>query len=198
MILPYKIGDSFRHKVPGSLNTMDKIEIVSINYKERLYNMKLIYDGLIEEGGTFYFFDLEFDRVEELFIKIDDFLTVAEKQLVLYSKNHFKKMELLEDLKVFAGVQYDLYTNQVPPHSVYHMVVCLFFKLIDKGYITTQPKQFIMELFRTSEETLDYKDVISKMMVGIQWVKADGLNLGRADHLLLPKKEEVTKNEDAC
>lgn len=192
MRLPHKVGDLFRHKDPSSLNTMDKIEIVSINYKDRLYNMKLTYEGLVEDGGSFYFFDLEFDRIEELFTAIEEFLTVAEKQLILYSKNHFKKTDMIEDLKVFAGVQYDLYTHQVPPHSIYHMVVNLFFKLMEKGYIETQPKSFIMELFKSTEDKLDYKAVISKMMAFIQWVKADGLNLGKSDHSLLPMK---TKEE---
>lgn len=125
---------------------------------------------------------------------MNELLNHIEKQVVLYSKGHFKRIDQIEGLKVFASELYAL--GEVEVYTVYHMVSNIFFKLQRENYILISLEKFIQdELFTRRTPQIDQSIMIGKMMVEIQNVKVEGLNLDEADYDLFPS---LSKKEMKC
>ena len=77
-----------------------------------------------------------------------DFLNYYEKQLILYTKNHFSRIDYERDLKYFASKLYALSLERTSADSINHMIVNLYQKLVDYGYLNFKLDSFITQVFR--------------------------------------------------
>jgi hypothetical protein len=119
-----------------------------------------------------------------------------EKQLILYTKGHFKQINYQEDLKYFAAELYGLEPERVEWYSIINMVNDVYQTLIDKGLIDFNLKNFLSDTFRRAyreESIMDvtWKIVVREMLGEIQGmqVQGTGLELGKADLSLISEKE---------
>lgn len=121
-------------------------------------------------------------------------LLYIEKQLILYTKGHFKdlgQMDYATDLKYFASELYGLYPEQVEQRSIFHMVITLYQKLINNGYIRFNLEDYMSNLFKRS--WLHYNDgnkisrenVLDQMLAEIQGTSVKGMDLGKPDLTIL-------------
>jgi hypothetical protein len=115
-----------------------------------------------------------------------------KKQLILYTKNHFGRIDYEKDLKRFAAELYWLSLEHVEQYSVLHMVVDLYQRLVDDGHISFKLESFISDIFRRSfrersSREVSYDDVLRQMLAEIQGIVVLGtnLNLGSPDEKML-------------
>lgn len=129
-------------------------------------------------------------EIRELTAKTGVGLTIIEKQLILYTKGHFTdlgKMDYAEDLKYFAAEAYGLYPKQVEQRSIFHMVITLYQKLIDNGYIRFDLEQYMANLFKRSwlhdndGNKISRENVLDQMLAEIQGCPVKGMDLDKAD-----------------
>jgi len=116
-------------------------------------------------------------------------LTHYEKQAILYSKNHFEKTNLIDDLKVITAKEYSLPLEYVRLHTVYVYMLDIFFKLQKAGYIKIGIKEFLENLFDNWNPKIGRYEMIGKMMVEIQNILVQGLDLGDPDYSLFQPRE---------
>ncbi|PGT89810.1 hypothetical protein [Bacillus thuringiensis] len=109
-----------------------------------------------------------------------------EKQLILYTKGHFKRMDYRKDLKLFTARLYGLGLEDVGTRITLHMVIDVYETLCENGYINCTIKTFISSLLRKSN-TVDVYDILNTLLSEIQGipVASKGLDLGEADRELL-------------
>jgi hypothetical protein len=115
-----------------------------------------------------------------------------KKQLILYTKNHFGRIDYEKDLKRFATELYYLSLEHVEKYSVLHMVVDLYQKLVDNEKIPFNLERFISDIFRRSWRERDsrevsYDDVIRQLLAEIQGMEVlgKGLDLGSPNERML-------------
>jgi hypothetical protein len=113
-----------------------------------------------------------------------------EKQLILYTKGHFKEIDYSRDLKYFAAEMYDLDPERVEQYSINHIVTNLYQRLVDTGYIDFSLKDFLQDIFKRSwlyhnSRSIDYQIVLEQMLAEIQNIRTHGLDLGEVDHSIL-------------
>lgn len=120
-----------------------------------------------------------------------------EKQLILYTKCHFKRVNYEQDLKYFAAELYGLYPEQVELRSISHMVVELYQKLVDHGLITFNLRNFLSDTFRRAfreenKREVDWNILNREMLSEIQGMQVQDTilegQLGNADLSLLPNE----------
>jgi hypothetical protein len=121
----------------------------------------------------------------------------AEKQLILYTKNHFKRNRSDEDLKYFAAKLYGLDPRQTEKYNVINMVVDLYEKLIAMGLIKFTLNSFLSETFRRAwrqngNDNVNWDTVISHILAEIQGMQVKDkekvfIELGEADLSILPE-----------
>jgi hypothetical protein len=122
-----------------------------------------------------------------------------EKQLILYTKGHFKEINYNRDLKYFAAKLYALDPNRVEQYSIIHMVSSLYDTLVNADYIRFELTLFLAECFKkamwdNSEKSINWDIILDRMLAGIQNTKVKGLELGEADIAILNEVEEETCN----
>jgi hypothetical protein len=125
-------------------------------------------------------------------------LNYWEKQLILYVKGHFKRVDYQRDLNHFPANLYGLELEQVEQYSVFSMVVGLYQTLVDDGHIKFTLEGFISDVFKRSlferekKNQISYNDIIRQMLGEIQNIKVLGenLELGSPDSKLLKKIQE--------
>jgi hypothetical protein len=119
-----------------------------------------------------------------------------EKQLILYTKCHFKRVDYKNDLKYFAAELYGLSPEQVELCSISHMVVDLYQKLADNGLITFNLKNFLSDTFRRAfreenKREINWNILNREMLAEIQGMQVQDTilegQLGKADLSLLPE-----------
>lgn len=105
-----------------------------------------------------------------------------EKQLILYTKGHFKRLNYTEDLKWFPAELYGLAIEQVSIENVFHMVVDVYETLGKCGFVRFELKEFLSALFRGSS-SVQLETVIRQLLSEIQGMSVanTGLELGEAD-----------------
>jgi hypothetical protein len=115
-----------------------------------------------------------------------------KKQLILYTKFHFGRIDYEKDLKRFAAELYGQSLEHVEKYSVLHMVVDLYQRLVDDGHISFKLEGFISDIFRRSfrernSREVNYDDVLRQMLAEIQGIVVLGtnLNLGSPDEKML-------------
>jgi hypothetical protein len=115
-----------------------------------------------------------------------------EKQLILYTKYHFDRLDYDKDLKRFAAELYYLSLEHVEKYGVLHMVVDLYQKLVDNETLSFKLERFISDIFRRSWRERDsrevsYDDVIRQLLAEIQGMQVlgTGLELGSPDEKML-------------
>ena len=119
-------------------------------------------------------------------------LHYAEKQLILYTKGHFKRIDYYNDLKYFAANLYGLSVEQVDEYNILHMVIDLYEDLVDTRYIKFRLKHFLSDVFKrgfndTGKNEIKWDNVIRHILAEIQGIGVDGLELGKADLSLIPQ-----------
>jgi hypothetical protein len=122
-----------------------------------------------------------------------------EKQLILYTKGHFKEINYNRDLKYFAAKLYDLYPSQVEQYSIIHMVTHIYQKLVTSGYIRFILPLFLDDIFKRAwrengNHNASWDTVLNQMLAEIQNTRVQGLNLGEADISILTEVEEGVCN----
>ncbi|WP_340032541.1 hypothetical protein NSQ20_11795 [Paenibacillus sp. FSL K6-1122] len=120
-----------------------------------------------------------------------ELLTDSEKQLVLYSKGHFLKTNLTDDIKRIIAEGFEIPLESTQFYHVYSFVTTIFVKLHEKKYIDNSINDFLCGLFKWND-TLRPEDMIQNMMSSISSVKAVGLNLGKANSKYLTPKIRQT------
>ncbi|MFE8094443.1 hypothetical protein [Bacillus toyonensis] len=117
-----------------------------------------------------------------------------EKQLILYTKGHFKRIDYKKDLKLFTAKLYGLGLEDVGMQNVLHMVLDVYETLCENGYINFKLKTFIATLlkksaFKSESNKIDAYDVLQELLAEIQGISVlrNGLDLGKADRELLEK-----------
>lgn len=115
-----------------------------------------------------------------------------EKQLILYTKGHYKRIDYKKDIKLFTAKLYALSLEDVGFKSVLHMVLDVYETLCDNGYISFNFKTFISTLlresaFKSEDHKIDEYDILHKLLAEIQNIPvlSKGLDLGEADAELL-------------
>ena len=130
----------------------------------------------------------------------DDKLTNIEKQLILYTKHHFKRIDYDNDLKYFAVELYGLYPEQVEKYSILNMVVDVYQKLIDLEYIELKLNKFIDIIFQGAwmRDGKISKDDLIKRMLGVIQETATGdlLKDLKADHSIIKYEDCITDKEE--
>lgn len=111
---------------------------------------------------------------------MEQILEYGEKQLVLYTKGHFVKTNLLEDLKKICSVRFEIPEKSVEFYIVYNAVTDIFLKLHKSNHIEEGLEDFFKSLFKWSP-VLTPEDFLEKMLSPVSMVKAKGLELGSAD-----------------
>jgi len=109
------------------------------------------------------------------------YLSYYEKQLILYTKGHFKKNYIFNDIKFFVSKEYDLNINQVSWNSIYYFIVNIYFKLIEHDCIQKPIQKFVLSLFNSPTDLIDYYSIIEKMITEISFTNTKTLNLGNID-----------------
>lgn len=118
----------------------------------------------------------------------------VEKQVILYSKGHFKQINYQQDLKYFAAELYDLNPEQVELYSIVNMVTDIYQTLVGNGLIDFNFKNFLSWTFRrayreTSKNEVSWNIVLREMLAQIQGMQVlgTGLELGKADLSIIPE-----------
>lgn len=123
---------------------------------------------------------------------MNDILSHCEKQIVLYTKGHFTKKDLIEDLRAIVAESFAIPIESTYFYHIYNHVTRIFLKLHEAEYITESMEDFLCGLFKWNR-VLKPEDMINEMLGKISIVKAAGLNLGEADGKYLPiKHREIT------
>ncbi|HDR7922271.1 hypothetical protein [Bacillus paranthracis] len=122
-----------------------------------------------------------------------------EKQLILYTKGHFKRIDYKKDIKLFTAKLYGLGLEDVGMQNVLHMVLDVYETLCENGYINFKLKTFIATLlkksaFKGESNKIDAYDILHELLAEIQGIPvlSKGLDLGEADRELL--EEIMTDN----
>jgi hypothetical protein len=117
-----------------------------------------------------------------------------EKQLILYTKGHFNRINYEQDLKYFAAELYALSPERVELYSVSNMVMDVYQKLVDHGLIDFNLKNFLSDTFRRAfreegKREVDWNIINRQILAQIQgmMVQGTGLELGDADLSLMPE-----------
>ncbi|PLR99585.1 hypothetical protein [Bacillus sp. T33-2] len=128
-----------------------------------------------------------------------------EKQLILYTKNHFPRTDYEKDLKRFPAELYVLSIEHTDDYNVLGMVVRLYQKLVDNGHIRFTLEKFIDNIFRRAsferhKNEVAYVDVLRQMLAEFQGLQVrDGesviLDLGKADEEMKAAIEEDMDKE---
>ncbi|WP_137743334.1 hypothetical protein [Robertmurraya siralis] len=98
-----------------------------------------------------------------------------EKQLILYTKNHFERIDYDKDLKYFPAELYGLHPEQVELYNMLGMVVRLYQKLIDNGHIPFTLERFISENFRrafreNNKHEISHKHILRQILAEISLI----------------------------
>jgi hypothetical protein len=137
----------------------------------------------------------EFDALEKHNRTVE--LTHMEKQIILYTKGHFTSeiggINYNRDLKYFAAKIYGLWPKQVEKRTLFHMIVTLYQKLIDAGYIKFDLEEYLSRLMKRAWLHYDMKDIsfeniLDQMLAEIQGTTVKGMELGEADLSILENK----------
>jgi hypothetical protein len=96
-----------------------------------------------------------------------------EKQLILYTKHHFRRIDYDKDLKRFPAEMYGLSLEHVESYSVLGMVVRLYQKLADNGHINFKLESFISDIFKRTwrekgKSEVEYDDILRQMLAEFQ------------------------------
>lgn len=124
-------------------------------------------------------------------------LTHMEKQLILYTKGHFKRIDYGQDLKYFASKIYGLWPERIEKRTLFHMIVTLYQKLIDDGYIRFNLEDYLNRLFKRAwlhyndEDKISFDNVLDAMLAEIQGTSVRGMRLGDVDLSII--KEELNE-----
>jgi hypothetical protein len=121
-----------------------------------------------------------------------------EKQLILYTKGHFKRINYDEDLKHFAAKLYGLNTETVELYSIINMVIDTYQALVDLGYINFKIDKFLSDTFRRawrdeSKREVNWNTVLKEMLAEVSCMQVNfeeqskSLNLGKVDLTIIPE-----------
>lgn len=116
----------------------------------------------------------------------------VEKQLIKYTKGHFKRIDYYNDLKYFASELYGIGEEHIDQYNILHMVIDLYESLVKNGYIDFRLKFFLSDVFkRASREEnkheVSWHNVIREMLAEIQGIPVKGLELGETNLSIIPE-----------
>lgn len=116
-------------------------------------------------------------------------LTYWEKQLVLYTKMHFGKINYKHHLKYFTAKNHQVSDSDVSLVNMFSMVSSTYKKLVMVNHSEFDIQNFILDVFKNAAHSgnhgrADMWDVMETMLSEIQnsQPKALGLDLGVLDN----------------
>lgn len=117
-----------------------------------------------------------------------------EKQLILYTKYHYGRIDYNKDLKRFSAELYGLGVENTDNYNVLGMVVRLYQKLVDAGHIRFNLEKYISDIFKRAsfergKKEVSYNDIIHQMLAEFQGLvvhedEKEILELGEVDEML--------------
>jgi hypothetical protein len=133
-------------------------------------------------------------------------LNYWEKQLILYTKGHFGRVNYERDLKRFPSELYGLSLEHTDNYNVLGMVVRLYQKLVDGYFIRFTLEKFITDIFKRasierSKNEVSYDDVLRQMLAELQGLQVrEGeeliIDLGKADEDMKATIQEENKRSE--
>lgn len=131
-------------------------------------------------------------------------LNYWEKQLILYTKNHFEKIDYDGELRYFPSKLYGLYLEHTEDYNVFGMVVRLYQRLVDMELLTFSLEGFLNDAFRRSliergkNDELNRRDIMRLMLAAIQNMNVMGthLDLGVRDDELFKTLQVARTGEN--
>ncbi|MET3505541.1 hypothetical protein [Halalkalibacter oceani] len=101
-----------------------------------------------------------------------------EKQLILYTKGHFGRINYDQDLKYFASELYDIPVNHIDKYNILSMVVDIYQKMIDlKLMEEIKLRKFIGNIFYSAwmvDGRISKDDLLKRLLSNIQNASTDG------------------------
>lgn len=127
-----------------------------------------------------------------------------EKQLILYTKRHYGRVNYKEDLKHFPAKLYGIPLDSVKQYHEKGMVVRLYNGLVSEGHLKFELEDFIDNIFHRSVRERDstevsYYEVLGELLADIQNLTIGGteLDLGDVDtdlHAVI--QEKITAHDE--
>lgn len=107
-------------------------------------------------------------------------------QLILYTKGHFEKESLFEDLKKITSKAFGLSEEHTDTRNVYSFVISAFLTLKEQGFIVISEHDFLLNLFKYPQDQLNSVGMMKKMLEQISLVEVVNMELYEADASILP------------
>ncbi|UOE96196.1 hypothetical protein [Alkalihalobacillus sp. LMS39] len=123
-------------------------------------------------------------------------VTRSEKQMILYAKCYFGKIDYEKDLQYFIANDLQITADKVHKEDIVQFVITLYDKLVADGYITFSVKNFIERTFQRKwvyENQIEVRkeDIMKNMLSEIQAMKINGLDLPEPDFTILVHKYTI-------
>lgn len=128
-----------------------------------------------------------------------------EKQLILYTKGHFDRVDYEKDLKHFPSELYGLGLERTDNYNVLGMVTRLYQNLVDAGHIKFTLEKFISDIFKRAtwernSGDVTHDDILHQLLAEFQCLTVfeNGvrvIDLGTADEELKGIIQEAIEND---
>ncbi|WP_026673282.1 hypothetical protein [Alkalihalobacterium bogoriense] len=120
----------------------------------------------------------------------------SEKQIILYAKCYFGKIDYDNDLKYFVADDLQTTGDKVHKDDIVQFIFNLYDKLVANGYIPFSVKKFVERTYQRKwvyENQIDIRkeDIMKNMLSEIQAMKINGLDLPDPDFTILVHKYTI-------
>ena len=131
-------------------------------------------------------------------------LSYWEKQLILYTKGHYARVDYEKDLKEFPAKAYLLGVEHTDQSNVFNFVTRLYTTLYENGHIPFTLEGFLTNIFKRvrfdkDNNSVDRMTIMKQMLADIQGMRVLGrIELGEPDEELRKKiNKEVNERRNA-
>lgn len=95
-------------------------------------------------------------------------LTFWQKQLILYTKGQYGKIDYDRHLKYFAGLHFEIHIDHITEHHIFKLVSKTYHDLQKRQLVTFNFERFMCDVFRNAKfdgrEDVQLKDVIIRLL----------------------------------
>ncbi|OME55439.1 hypothetical protein BSK59_13255 [Paenibacillus odorifer] len=110
-------------------------------------------------------------------------LSYGEKQLILYSKGHYKTKNKDNALRIITSWNYHIPLESTEQYHIYDYILKVFICLQEEGY-TLSPHEFLKSFFTIRRPVITFNTMIEILLIEISLVEVKELNLGEIDKQL--------------
>jgi hypothetical protein len=123
-------------------------------------------------------------------------ITEGERHIILYAKLYYEWHGFAQDMSVIVGEPYGIDCLQISTHAIYGYVIDLYDKLHLAGFIRLSMSDFVRDLFDKHDHTVNYQDVMKKMIITIQGIEVEldsglSIEIGEPNEKLLPLSKKI-------